>query len=274
MQAAYGADPTFYPGASNVSWVFHVAFGFTASAPSASIGTANVNGADVTWMIPSLDAAPVTLTFHAVHNPAAGCAATALLSGTTFSDSDGDAGPAAGLGPLTVSGCPPVSPPPRKTLRITSVAVHGKSIGTGGGVTLTLVLNRAGTVKIRFERRTVGRRVHGRCVTQTHENRHRKSCMRLVVAGTLTRSRRLGASKSGSRDQSTVATRSGWRPTKSLCSRPAHGRPPRHSPSRSTAKSARCPGARAKHSSPPTRDQRWSPPRRSGLGSSRSRRRR
>jgi hypothetical protein len=185
--AAYAADPTSYPGASNLSWVFHLAPGFSPSAPSASIGSASVNDGDVTWTIPSLDATNATLTFHAVHSPAAGCAATALLSGTTFSDAEGDSGPAAGLGPLTVTGCPPAS------LRITHAAVHGTAIGTGSGVSLTLVLNRPGTVKLRFERKIVGRRVHGRCVAKTRANHRLKSCARFVAAGTLTKALQTGS---------------------------------------------------------------------------------
>jgi hypothetical protein len=36
--------------------------------------------------------------------PGAGCAATSLLSGTTFSDSEGDAAPAVALGPISIGG--------------------------------------------------------------------------------------------------------------------------------------------------------------------------
>ncbi len=193
VQTAYGDKPTSYPGASNVSWVFHVASGFTPSAPSASIGTASVQGGDVTWTIPSLDATTATLTFHAVHNPAAGCAATTLLSGTTFSDNEGDSAPAAGLGSLTVSGCPPahiLTPP--TGLRITGISGHGSTIGTGRSVTLAMVLNHAGTVKVKFERRLAGRRVHGRCVAQTEKNRRMKSCARLIDVATLTKALKAG----------------------------------------------------------------------------------
>jgi hypothetical protein len=108
LATAFAAQPTRLPGATAVSWSFHLAPGFTASAASASIGTAVAAGGEVTWTIPSLEEG-ATLTFHATHDPAAGCAATSLLSGTSFSDAEGDAAPAVGLGPLTLTGC---APPP------------------------------------------------------------------------------------------------------------------------------------------------------------------
>jgi Ca2+-binding RTX toxin-like protein len=71
-----------------------------------------VTGQDVTWTLPSLGAQTSTLSFHAAHDPAAGCDATSLLTGTSFSDAEGDAAPAVGLAPVTLSGCSSPPPPP------------------------------------------------------------------------------------------------------------------------------------------------------------------
>jgi len=117
LTSAFAAKPTRLPGATNLSWSFHLAPGFTATAPSASVGSAVAGGSDVTWTIPSLGEGTATLSFHATHDPAAGCAASALLSGTTFSDAEGDAAPAVALGPLSVGGC----------------AQPGGGSGSGGG---------------------------------------------------------------------------------------------------------------------------------------------
>ena len=106
----YAADPTAYAAATGISWTFHVTPGFSVSSPSASDGTVGVTGQDVTWTLPSLGAKTSTLSFHAAHDPAAGCDATSLLTGTSFSDAEGDAAPAVGVAPVTLSGC--ASPPP------------------------------------------------------------------------------------------------------------------------------------------------------------------
>jgi Mg-chelatase subunit ChlD len=106
LATAYTAQTTDLPGATDVAWSFHLTSGFTASAPAASIGTVAAVGGEVTWMIPSLAEQTATLTFHASHDPGAGCAANSLLSGTTFSDAEGDAAPVVGLGPISIGGCP------------------------------------------------------------------------------------------------------------------------------------------------------------------------
>lgn len=105
LQSAYEAEPTSFPGATSISWAFHLTPGFAASAPTASKGTVAIVGQDVTWTIPSLGEETATLGFHATHSASAGCAASALLTGTTFSDAEGDAPPTVGLGPLSLSGC-------------------------------------------------------------------------------------------------------------------------------------------------------------------------
>ena len=105
LASAFAAQSTILPGATEISWAFHLTPGFTPSAPTASVGSVAVAGGDVTWTIPSLGAQTATLSFHAAHDPAAGCAATTLLSGTTFSDKEGDATPSVSLGPISLDGC-------------------------------------------------------------------------------------------------------------------------------------------------------------------------
>jgi hypothetical protein len=106
LNSDYTAEPTKFPGATNLSWAFHLTPGFAASAPAASKGSVAIAGSDVTWTIPSLAEETATLSFNATHAASSGCAATALLSGTSFSDAQGDAAPAVPLGPLSLSGCP------------------------------------------------------------------------------------------------------------------------------------------------------------------------
>ncbi len=105
LSGDYAAQPTKLPGATNVSWAFHLTPGFAASAPAASQGTVAIAGSDVTWTIPSLEEETATLSFHASHSASSGCAATAVLTGTSFSDAEGDAAPAVALGPLSLTGC-------------------------------------------------------------------------------------------------------------------------------------------------------------------------
>jgi Mg-chelatase subunit ChlD len=105
LATAFAAQSTRLPGAADLSWSFHLTPGFTLSAAVASIGTVAAGGGEVTWTIPSLADQTATLTFHASHDPGAGCAATSLLSGTTFSDAEGDAAPAVALGPVSIGGC-------------------------------------------------------------------------------------------------------------------------------------------------------------------------
>ena len=125
LTSAYAAQSTRLPAATNISWSFHLSPGFTASAPAASIGTVGAGGGDVTWTIPSLGEQTATLTFHASHAPGAGCAATSLLSGTTFSDAEGDAAPAVALGPIGIGGC--AGPPKSRTCKVPNL--KGKRLG-------------------------------------------------------------------------------------------------------------------------------------------------
>jgi Mg-chelatase subunit ChlD len=158
LGAAYGAQSTRLPGATDLSWSFHLTPGFTPSTPTASIGTVAAGGDEVTWTIPSLGEQTATLTFHASHAPAAGCAATSLLSGTTFSDAEGDAAPTVGLGPISIGGCagpgggstPPPVPPRSITPTCKVPNLKGKKLGAakksslGAGCKLGKVTKKKG----------------------------------------------------------------------------------------------------------------------------------
>lgn len=122
----YAAEPTAYGGATNIMWTFHVRPGFTPSSPTVSAGSASVSGQDVTWMLPSLGAATATLSFHAKHQPSAGCGAKSLLTGLGFADSEGDPTPPAGIGALTLHGC---APPPDPTKSPSGLAALRAALG-------------------------------------------------------------------------------------------------------------------------------------------------
>jgi hypothetical protein len=192
----YATDPTAYPGATNLSWTFHVAPGFMASSPTASQGSASVSGQDVMWTMPSLGAETATLTFHATHDPTSGCGATSLLSGTAFSDAEGDPAPAAGLGALTLSGCSTSQPPPAGTPAptVTNVRLSRKRFRLAKpGTVLRYTVDRAARVTVSFDRVLAGRRSGSRCVARTHANRRRTPCTRYVRAGKITRDVTAGA---------------------------------------------------------------------------------
>lgn len=177
------ADPSSLAGATGISWTFHLAPGFTAQ--SASPGGAVVNGGrDVVWTIPSLGGSSASLSFTSVHDPAAGCGATAVLSGTSFSDDQGDAAPSVGLGPVSVA-CPTA----------TDVAFGARSITTKGSTTLSLTLTAPAQVRLTFSRATPGRKVGRTCAAPKTSNKSKPACTRYLAAGTLTRSLPGGAQR-------------------------------------------------------------------------------
>jgi von Willebrand factor type A domain len=207
---AYAAEPTAYPGATNLSWTFHVAPGFNASSATASQGSASVTGQDVTWTLPSLGDETATLNFQATHDITSGCGATSLLTGTGFSDAEGDAAPGAGLGALTVTGCPTPPPPTggpgptaalltpvtlsaarlsatRFTLGTAAPTIDATPTKANTGAALTFTLDRAARITVRFDHVLRGRRSGTRCVTQTSANRKHAACTRYTSAGTITR---------------------------------------------------------------------------------------
>lgn len=57
--------------------------------------------------------------------------------------------------------------------------------GAPVGTTFSLSLNTPAKVSFAFTQRTGGRKVHGRCVAQTHRNRSARRCSRTVTRGTL-----------------------------------------------------------------------------------------
>ena len=63
------------------------------------------------------------------------------------------------------------------------------------GTTFSFSLNEAATVTFNFVKLLPGRKVHGRCVAQSGKNRHKSSCKRSLVAGTLTFRAHAGVNK-------------------------------------------------------------------------------
>ena len=63
------------------------------------------------------------------------------------------------------------------------------------GTTFSFTLNMPATVSFAFSHRTLGRKVSGRCVTQTAKNRQHPSCNQTATAGTLTFSAHQGVNR-------------------------------------------------------------------------------
>jgi alpha-tubulin suppressor-like RCC1 family protein len=61
------------------------------------------------------------------------------------------------------------------------------------GTTFNVTLSGSAIVVLTFARQVSGRMVHGRCVAQTHANRHHHTCTRAVSAGTVSFSGHTGA---------------------------------------------------------------------------------
>jgi hypothetical protein len=94
LLGAYSAEPTTFPGATNVSWTFHLTSDVAPTSATATLGTASISGLDVTWTIPGLGAETATLTIAAARSPSfRSCAPKGFLSGTSFSDAEGDPAP-------------------------------------------------------------------------------------------------------------------------------------------------------------------------------------
>jgi hypothetical protein len=112
LATAYSADPTSFPGATNLTWAFHLTPDHVPSAATASLGSATISGSDVTWTIPSLGAETATLTIHSSQSPTAkSCEPKGFLSGTTFSDAEGDPAPSLPPEAVPAIGCAPPRPP-------------------------------------------------------------------------------------------------------------------------------------------------------------------
>lgn len=63
------------------------------------------------------------------------------------------------------------------------------------GTTFTFTLNEPASLALVFTHGASGRKVHGKCVAQTHGNRHDKACTRTVTVGTLKLTGRTGKNK-------------------------------------------------------------------------------
>jgi hypothetical protein len=93
---------------------------------------------------------------------------------------------------------PPSAPPPPPVPTIESVTQSNSVWSEGGklatfsrrkkarvGTTISFVLNEPASVSFAFTQQLGGRRVKGRCVTQTKKNRNKPTCRRTVTQGTL-----------------------------------------------------------------------------------------
>ena len=101
---------------------------------------------------------------------------------------------------------PPLPPlPPVPTIeglaQSNSVWSEGSKLATFSrkkkrvGTTISFVLNEPASVSFAFTQQLGGRKVKGRCVTQTNKNRHKPSCRRTVTQGTLSFAGHTGLNK-------------------------------------------------------------------------------
>ncbi len=148
--------------------------------------------------------------------PGASCAAnvafrptqTGAVAATLLVFSEGAASPASVA--LSGTGAPPALPPLPPLPKPTISAVHqsastwregsklaqiSKSKKPPLGTTFSFTLNEQASVGLAFTETTGGREVGGKCVAASAKNRHRRSCKRTVVAGTLSFAGRSGTNK-------------------------------------------------------------------------------
>jgi hypothetical protein len=148
--------------------------------------------------------------------PGASCAAnvafrpteTGAVAATLLVFSEGAANPASVA--LSGTGAPPALPPLPPLPKPTISAVHqsasswregsklaqiSKSKKPPLGTTFSFTLNEQASVGLAFTKTTGGREVGGKCVVPSAKNRHRRSCKRTVVAGTLSFTGRSGTNK-------------------------------------------------------------------------------
>jgi hypothetical protein len=135
-------------------------------------------------------------------------AATALTPGTTYhfrAVAENAGGPVYGTDQAFTTAPAPAVPPSipsitqshskwREGNALASISRHRKKrapIGT----TFAFTLNEQATVTLAFTQRVSGRKVQGKCLTQTKTNRRKHRCTRTVNAGTLTLSAHQGANK-------------------------------------------------------------------------------
>ncbi|HLM09667.1 MAG TPA: Ig-like domain-containing protein [Thermoleophilaceae bacterium] len=91
-------------------------------------------------------------------------------------------GPGAGGGPPGAANVNALSVSPKRFRRGRLLPVASQ---TPVGTTIGVTLSARGQVKLTFRRARPGRRVRGRCVKPTRQNRNRRRCRRYVKAGTL-----------------------------------------------------------------------------------------
>jgi hypothetical protein len=109
---------------------------------------------------------------------------------------------------LNVPAPPPPPPPPPPVPTVESVTQSNSVWSEGGklatfsrkrkthvGTTISFVLNEPASVSFAFTQQLVGRKVKGRCVTQTKKNRHKPLCRRTLPQGALSFAGHTGLNK-------------------------------------------------------------------------------
>lgn len=162
--------------------------------PVQTIGAPLSGGQALSAVLSGL-AAGTTYHFRAVAANAAGSPVGTDATFTTAAAAPGTMTPSTGTG----TGPPDTTKPvlravrlSRKTFRVgpKPTAVSAKA---GVGTTVRLSSSEQATVRLGIVREAAGRRSGSRCVKPTAALKGRKSCVRLVAAGALTRASRAGA---------------------------------------------------------------------------------
>jgi Tol biopolymer transport system component len=118
------------------------------------------------------------------------------FKGTDTIKFDGTDGTSFGNGAITIHvGTNPNGTPDNKAPSFSSVKISAKRWKRGSklptvaktkvGTTISFRLDEAGQVTLGFQKKTVGRRVGGKCRKQTSRNRSKRACTRFVTAGSI-----------------------------------------------------------------------------------------
>jgi hypothetical protein len=127
-----------------------------------------------------------------------------LACEVTATNSAGNA--AATSNTLKVPASTPPPPPPVPTVATAAqshstwsegnkLAQISKKKKSPVGTTFSFTLNEQASVSFAFTQKLAGRRVKGKCVAQTKNNRHKPSCKRTVTRGTLSFTGHSGVNK-------------------------------------------------------------------------------
>jgi YVTN family beta-propeller protein len=178
--------------------------GSGSSSPVGSIATYHWDFGDgqsattTTPVITHVYATPDSYTARLTVTNTAGTSLTDVFTGQTVSRRGGPQ--ASTTHPVTVAPGPTPAPPGSVAPALKRVAQshalwrEGNRLATFArnkrkkaplGTTFSFVLNERAGVSFAFTQRAVGRKIKGGCVAQTNKNRHKPSCKRTVIQGTL-----------------------------------------------------------------------------------------